>query len=701
MSEWELAKDKTAKKVAIHGMVNFEKGEKPKISVIVPVYNNMQYLHECLDSIINQSLKEIEIICVNDGSTDESLQILLKYAEKDERVKVIDKENAGYGHSMNIGTDMASGDYIGIVESDDYIEHNMYETLYDAAVKNEADVVKSNFNRFVGTPDQRKFFFNKIAYKDSNYGTLIDPSTRPDVFDFVMNTWSGIYRREFLMKNMIRYNESPGASFQDNGFFFQTTMYTHRFYLVNQTFYNNRRDNENSSVMSTGKINCMKEEYDRIDRIIKERPDLYKNYIGISLHKRFQNYRFTYERIAEEKKLDYIIEVSKEYSRYSENELDKTLFSKVELEHLKFILDDPIGYHQSMYSSDVSISVITPAYNEEKNIEQCIDSVISQKLKNIELLIIDDGSTDKTVSIIKSYQTKYTNIKLLQQNHKGAGPARNMGIEQASGKYLAFMDADDLYPDNSVLLNLFTIAINNKAQICGGSFSRLQDGKVITKFEKELDGYTFKGSGFVDYKDYQFDYGYHRFIYSTSMIKDNNIRFPEYWRYQDPVFMVEAMICAKKFYTVPIVTYRYRKTTDKLAWNATKVIDLLKGIDDVLIYAEKNHLPILMHNNVMRINKDYLKIIMDQLDEQNVDVLLILVKIQNDIDIKLINEYKKFKEPFIIKPLYRLLTKPKIEPKQDTIQQNQTIEEIKITLNDINAKIDDKKKPLWKKLIKK
>ncbi|MBS7046628.1 MAG: glycosyltransferase family 2 protein, partial [Eubacterium sp.] len=105
----------------------------PKISIIVPVCNVEKYLSKCLDSIVNQTLKEIEIICIDDGSTDDSGAILDSYSQKDSRIKVIHKKNSGYGNSMNVGMDCAEGEYIGIVESDDCILPEMYEELYKAA----------------------------------------------------------------------------------------------------------------------------------------------------------------------------------------------------------------------------------------------------------------------------------------------------------------------------------------------------------------------------------------------------------------------------------------------------------------------------------------------------------------------------------------------------------------------------------------
>ena len=103
----------------------------PKVSIIIPVYNVESYIRTCIDSVLAQSLKDLEIICVDDGSTDSSPVILDNYASKDSRVKVVHKPNRGYGHSMNVGYEAATGEYIGIVESDDYILPDIYGTLYD------------------------------------------------------------------------------------------------------------------------------------------------------------------------------------------------------------------------------------------------------------------------------------------------------------------------------------------------------------------------------------------------------------------------------------------------------------------------------------------------------------------------------------------------------------------------------------------
>ena len=129
-----------------------------KVSIIVPVYNIEKYLAKCLDSLINQTLKEIEIICVNDGSTDNSAEILNEYAQKDSRIRIINQENTGLSAARNTGINNANGEYIGYVDSDDWVDLNFYENLYNAAKENDADIAVAGIKRVGGEHYKEKVF---------------------------------------------------------------------------------------------------------------------------------------------------------------------------------------------------------------------------------------------------------------------------------------------------------------------------------------------------------------------------------------------------------------------------------------------------------------------------------------------------------------------------------------------------------------
>ena len=320
----------------------------PKVSIIIPTYNVEKYLRECLDSVINQTLKDIEIICVDDGSTDNSGKILDEYANNDSRIKVIHKENGGYGKAMNTGFSHATGEYIGIVEPDDYIQLNMYETLYNVANEHNVDFVKADFYRFIGDGEEREFMYNHLDETGKYYNKVINIQEDLTPFNFIMNTWSGIYSREFLQKYNIFHNETPGASFQDNGFWFQTFCRSNRCYFVNKPFYMNRRDNPNSSVKNKEKVYCMKEEYDHIRRLLEADSYLKTKFLKIYQYKRFFNYKFNWERIHHKYKKEWLMHFSSEYKiAFDKGEVDESLFEPVLLEELKFITYNPKKYYKN------------------------------------------------------------------------------------------------------------------------------------------------------------------------------------------------------------------------------------------------------------------------------------------------------------------------------------------------------------------
>lgn len=235
---------------------------RPNVSVIIPVFNREKQIQKCLDSVLNQSLENIEIVCVDDGSIDETPKILDEYAQNDARVKVIHKSNTGYGNSLNEGVKKATGEYIGIVESDDYIESKMYEELYIAAHKNDADIVKADFFVFYENYDY-EHVYNILSDKNKDlYNVVTNYKNDRRVFEAYMTSWSGIYKRDFLISNDILHNETPGASFQDNGFWIQTMLYSRKTFFINRPFYHLRRDNADSSVYDLRKIYALCDEYD-------------------------------------------------------------------------------------------------------------------------------------------------------------------------------------------------------------------------------------------------------------------------------------------------------------------------------------------------------------------------------------------------------------------------------------------------------
>lgn len=376
-----------------------------KVSVIMPIYNVEKYLDQSIKSVINQTLEDIEIICVNDGSTDRSGSIIDKYASIDNRIKVIHKENEGYGKAMNVGLDCATGEYIGIVEPDDYIVPEMYEILYNKAKETNVDVIKADFYRFTGDKIDLVKTYNKLDETNSNYNIVINTKNNLVPFRFIMNTWSGIYNRHFISKYNIRHNETPGASFQDNGFWFQTFMYADTMYFIDKPLYMNRRDNPNSSVKNKEKVYCLTNEYKFIRSIIDNNPELYK-YIGVYWVAKFKNYIFNLTRIDQVFHNEFLKLFVEEFNNAKDkNEIDFELFKSENLL-------DPL---KQLYSSP------TKFYNQILHKKSLLEKIFS--IKN------HDDNTHKVLTIL-GIQIKFKSSKLVIKNIQNQLNSLMLVVEQ-------------------------------------------------------------------------------------------------------------------------------------------------------------------------------------------------------------------------------------------------------------------------------
>ncbi len=223
---------------------------EPTISVIVPIFNTEQFLDQALSSIEAQTFEDFEVICLNDGSTDSSLAIMQEHAARDSRIRIIDKQNQGYGASCNRGLDEAHGRYIAIVEPDDWILPKMFERMiaYANTFKEEIDVIKTPYWRIKhpDTPQQRVL--------NCSYRGRINPPSQPFVISDAAHLlehhpsiWSALYRRAFLFDHSIRFHEIPGAGWADNPFLVETLCQARTIVYLDEPFYCYREETKEKS----------------------------------------------------------------------------------------------------------------------------------------------------------------------------------------------------------------------------------------------------------------------------------------------------------------------------------------------------------------------------------------------------------------------------------------------------------------------
>ena len=323
--------------------------KQPDISIIMPSLNMASYIRKCLDSVIGQTLRGIEILCVDAGSTDGTLEILNEYARKDDRIRVLRSDRKSYGYQINLGIDNAAGRYLGIVETDDFIIPEMYEKLLAIADRESVQALKADFRFFYETSGGeiryiRQTILNRLP--KTYYGRVIDASEDPDVLKANVAPWAGIYDLEFLRENHIRLNETPGASYQDNGFRFQVYTRARRVYFENEAFYCLRRDNPNSSFHSKGKVYCMCDEYDFIREYLRKNPGIETRFAPYCALYRFKNYEWNLNRIGEEYRREFLDRFAEDFRVIeAAGELERSLYDDGQWERLQTVMRDPEAYY--------------------------------------------------------------------------------------------------------------------------------------------------------------------------------------------------------------------------------------------------------------------------------------------------------------------------------------------------------------------
>lgn len=255
---------------------------QPKVSVIVPIYKVEKYLVQCIDSIVNQTLKDIEIILVDEGDMDACRFIIDHYEQTDPRVKTIHEKNGGYGASVNKGMDLATGEYIAIVESDDFIEPEMYQEMYACAKKLDADVVTTPYNEYWDktktSPERREYVWWTKFFTDVPENKLISVIDCPQLVGTHPCIWSKLMKASYLKEKNIKCISAKGAGYIDQIYREQLLLNTDKICYLHKAYYNYRLSNENaSSAVGVWNINVMLDRWKEVhDYIDAELGDLYQ-----------------------------------------------------------------------------------------------------------------------------------------------------------------------------------------------------------------------------------------------------------------------------------------------------------------------------------------------------------------------------------------------------------------------------------------
>ena len=397
--------------------------KKVKVSVIIPSYNVALYIEQCLTSVMNQTLKELEIICVDAHSCDGTLDLILDYTKKDARIKLVLSEKRSYGYQMNLGLAIASGEYIGIVESDDWAGNSMFERLFLEAEKNSAEIVKSNYYRY-GTKQGMKDEYYEVL-KGLPYDTVFHPESYKNILMLTPSIWTGIYKKSFLDTYGIRFLESAGASFQDTGFMLKCLVCASRVLLMKDAFLHYRVDNENSSVKSGDKVYCICDEFAEIERFLQERPKVMEKYLRDIWAVRCQRYCWNFYRISGKVKREFLQRMRAEFGEAQKRGLlDREHYDTHNWKFLQMVLADDQSLADSFCSKPlVSVIVFRGLRSDD---DECLKSLDPeyQTLDGVEI------------------------IRLEEDDWQAEGKGIKAALLKANGSYVLFVDQHVVYsPD--------------------------------------------------------------------------------------------------------------------------------------------------------------------------------------------------------------------------------------------------------------
>ena len=473
-----------------------------KVSIIIPVYNAEKYLGKCLESLLSQTLQEMEIICVDDGSSDSSPEILKRFQERDGRVRILTQENQYAGAARNNGMKEAQGEYLLFLDADDFFENTLLEKVYNQGKKMEADIVlfgAKQYNDKTGIVSPASWYFKRDALPREN--PFSGKTENTDVFALVTPApWTKLFRREFV--------EKQGLSFQglqnSNDVYFVLTALAlaEKITYVDEelVFY---RVGMKGSLQGSKSLHpdCFIEAYAGVYHELQRR-GIYERYeegfMNILLSGCAHNLRTVTdwelrrricERMAEPEFAEMgLMERREEYFRRKEDFVFVNGILNAfewEAQHQKRLLPtEPVIIRKA--ENDIGIprvSVIIPVYNVEKYLRECLDSIVNQTLREIEIICVDDGSTDGSPEILREYGEKDCRITIISQENRGISSARNHGADIASGEYFYFMDGDDIL-ERDALSRLYQLSEEKSLDVLyfdGESFFETEELKEIKK----------------------------------------------------------------------------------------------------------------------------------------------------------------------------------------------------------------------------
>lgn len=551
------------------------------ISVIIPVYNNEDHLHICLNSILKQTYKNFEVICVDDASTDFSLDILEYFTIKDSRIKVLKNDfKIGLGYCRNEGLKEANGDYLIFLNGNDWLMPNTFELLINNAKNAKLDILffKSDYydEKCNFCIDELNADFSIFENQIFNHFDL----RKTELFDMKKNLSNYFFLKSFVDKNEI-YFPNENRINEHIPFLYKVITSANRISFINNPLCNTYKKYDLTDLNPERLFDCFDISY-LVLEIFLENIQLYDYYKKEVLNYIFKDLYGKYCNIDAKFKERFFREVQNIFKNFIKNH---NLYDDI-LMHIDENILDFFKFNEIMYkiNNPPKISIIMPVFNNERDLPSVLNSIVNQTIgmDSIELIIIDDGSTDKSGEIIDNYSKKYENIIpiYLYENSGSPSKPRNIGIQNANSEYIIFHDSDDCFSLDACQM-LYETMINENVDFVTGMI--MANEKNIANFELvygpwnlvlnhhdefkneniekllgSTDLFMLKINSIDENKFILADSSLNSKLLKKSLFIENNIIFPEYLNgAEDSVVLFNILINSKALVFINKVIFCY------------------------------------------------------------------------------------------------------------------------------------------------
>lgn len=571
----------------------------PKVSVIIPVYNTEKYLRECLDSVLSQSLQEKEIICVDDGSTDNSPEILREYGQKYTNIRILTQKNQFAGVARNRGIQESKGEFLAFLDADDIMLPGALRQMYEAAVQNNLDFIKGALlmeNMPTGEVEMSTYWSNK-RFKPLWEATRF--SERPGGLLYIGDSaCNGLYNARFIKATGISFNKLRCSN--DRSFFIACLLHASRIMITDIPFVRYKVKQEKSLVsVRAYHFDCQIASYYLCRELASGLPE---NLFRLVCQRELEHLFYWYFRLLNQGKNIYDMHrILKEFVLgYDVRDVGEQFITSFPWRDWFWTLRNlsrPLPSAKGMGEASCdgrgkrpTVSVILPIYNAQKYLCDAIESVLTQTWANVELICIDDGSTDDSFNIVSAYAAADQRVIVLQQENRGAGLARNRGMAVARGDYITFIDSDDVM-QSDYLQEMVKKAYEAKADVVIGGMSYWWGGRVRKRQASALELEFLPHKEVFSCKDipfYIFNITHDGAIgklFEKNFIRKYELSFLPLKRAEDFYFVNLALLQAERITVIPNEGYWYR--TNNLNSSAhTKDETPLTFIEGILVWKQ-------------------------------------------------------------------------------------------------------------------